>query len=276
MTDKSEQKAPTPYEIPKDGSLGLLALGYKGLVSWRAVRGTDWIEERRKEHEELKKQVEAKRAEAEKSGEAKEQKKAAATPQKRLSAEELAGLSITIVSGLPRSGTSMMMQMLTAGGMSAYADGVREADESNKKGYFEHENVKAIAQDYSWLPETDGLVVKIVAPLLRYLPIGPTYKIVFMERDIEEILNSQSSMLDRDGRTSGDKEVLRRAYQRQLREAKTWIAHQKTASALSISHAQAMTNPDEVASSLNTFLGTSMPEDQMAAIVDTSLHRERA
>ncbi|MDX1438293.1 MAG: hypothetical protein R3284_00170 [Rubricoccaceae bacterium] len=275
MTEPQKPEPGTRYEIPEEGSLGLLALGYKGLVAWRAVRGRDWIEQRRQEHDTMMARVEAKKAEQEAQSEKKDVQTAEQSRPKLLPPEVLETLTITIVSGLPRSGTSMMMQMLTAGGMDAFTDDTREADESNPKGYYEHEKVKAVAKDSTWLKDADGLAVKVVAPLLRYLPPGPTYRVLLMQRSIDEILSSQSAMLDRDGRTSGDRGVLRRAYERQLSQAKAWINHQEKATGLEVSHLQAMSDPSGVAAVVNAFLGGNLHEDAMASIVDTSLHREK-
>jgi len=262
-----------PYDIPQEGSLGLLALGYRGLVAWRAVRGTDWMDHRKAEHETALECLKIEK-EQEEAAVAKEDAASADIPE-TVPQEVLDGLNVVIVSGLPRSGTSMMMQMLTAGGLTAFTDGAREADESNPKGYYEHERVKALAKDSSWLPEADNLVVKMVAPLLRYLPAGPAYRIVFMERDIEEILQSQSTMLARDGRSSADREVLRRAYERQVAGAKAWIEHSKKANAVSIPYPNVLSSPSAVAANVNTFLGGTLSEAEMAGVVDPSLHRER-
>ncbi len=274
MSDEHNEQPPASFEIPKEGSLGLLALGYRGLVAWRAVRGRDWIAERKKEHDELTEQMSAKKAEAEAAGTEQAESKKGPAVQKRLPPEELKDLSITIVTGLPRSGTSMMMQMLSAGGMAPYTDGVRGADVSNPRGYFEHAKVKGLASDSTWLPDADGLVAKVVAPLLHYLPQGPAYHVVFMERDIEEILNSQSAMLDRDGRSSADKDVLRRAYERQVAQAKSWIRRTRSPM-IGIAHQSALSDPLSVAKELNSFFGGALPESEMAAVVDPSLHRER-
>jgi len=265
-----------PYDIPKEGSLGLLALGYRGLVAWRAVRGTGWIEERREEHEELARQMEAKKAEEEKAKATQETKQEVDSAPPTISADVLEKLTITIVSGLPRSGTSMMMQMLTAGGLTAFTDGAREADESNPKGYYEHERVKALAKDSNWLPEADNMAVKVVAPLLRYLPAGPAYHIVFMERDIEEILQSQSTMLARDGRTPADREVLRRAYKRQVAEAEAWAARQKQTEFIAIAYQDVLAGAATATARVNSFLGGSLNESAMAEAVDPSLHREHS
>ena len=263
----------TPYEIPEEGSLGLLALGYRGLVAWRAVRGTDWIEQRRIEYDTLNAAQEAHGAKETASPAPALGETLDSTPEP-LPPDLLEGLSVTVVSGLPRSGTSMLMQMLTAGGLSAYTDGAREADTSNPRGYFEHERVKALARDHMWLPDADGLVVKVVAPLLRHLPIGPTYRIVFMERDLEEILRSQTAMLDRDGRASGHTETLRAVYIRQLAEAKAWIDQQSKASALLIQHREALADPITTAARINAFFEGVLNETAMSGVVDPSLHRQ--
>ena len=106
---------------------------------------------------------------------------------------------ITIVSGLPRSGTSMMMKMLEAGGMQVLTDHIRTADEDNPKGYYEFERVKQIEHDQAWLPDAQGKVVKMISALLKHLPSSYTYKVIFMRRNIDEILASQKQMLIRRG-----------------------------------------------------------------------------
>jgi len=107
---------------------------------------------------------------------------------------------ITIVSGLPRSGTSMMMNMLEKGGMEALTDNIRKADEDNPKGYFEFEKVKKIKEDSSWLEKTRGKVFKMVSMLLYELPLTYKYRIIFMKRDMDEMLSSQRKMLEREGK----------------------------------------------------------------------------
>src|SRR5947209_5003034 len=119
---------------------------------------------------------------------------------------------IIVVSGLPRSGTSLMMQMLANGGVEVVTDGVRAADADNPRGYYEFEPVKAIRRDASWLPATRGKAFKMVSQLLYHLPPGEAYRILFMERDLEETLLSQEKMLARLGRTAAPREEMRRAY----------------------------------------------------------------
>src|SRR3954447_18868200 len=115
---------------------------------------------------------------------------------------------ITIVSGLPRSGTSLMMQMLDGGGVEVVTDHVRTADTDNPRGYYEYEQVKAIKRDTSWLPATRGKAFKMVSQLLYDLPPAETYRIIFMERDLDEVLRSQEKMLTRLGRTPAPREEI--------------------------------------------------------------------
>ena len=124
---------------------------------------------------------------------------------------------IVIVSGLPRSGTSLMMQMLSSGGLPVMTDDARPADVDNPRGYFELERVKAIRKDSSWLPQARGKALKMVSLLLYDLPADERYRILFMERDMEEVLASQRKMLDRLQKPPGGDEELRRAWSRTLR-----------------------------------------------------------
>src|SRR5262249_30630691 len=102
---------------------------------------------------------------------------------------------IIIVSGLPRSGTSLMMQMLDGGGVPVLTDNIRAADTDNPRGYYEFEPVKATKRDATWLPAARGKAVKMVSQLLYHLPPGETYRVLFLERDLEEVLASQEKML---------------------------------------------------------------------------------
>ena len=228
------------YSIPKGGSLGLLAAGYRGLRAWREVRGEEW-------------------------------KRAFPAPEPT---ETAIDASLTIVSGLPRSGTSMLMQMLVAAGLPAFSDGDREADESNPRGYFEHEKVKALARDASWLPEADGHALKVVAPLLPHLPPGPSYRVIYVDRDLDEVIRSQAAMLARDDRQSAATEALRVAYARYDRAARDWM--HTHASSLVLSHATVLADPLAAASRVTGFLGSTADAREVAAVVDPSLHRQRA
>jgi len=133
---------------------------------------------------------------------------------------------IVVVAGLPRSGTSLLMQMLAAGRLPVLTDGKREADSGNPKGYFELEAATRLRQDRDWLKEAKGKVVKIVAQLLPFLPKEHAYRVVFMERDLNEVLKSQQVMLDNLGRDRAklSDEQLKQVYRQQLRQIKFWLA----------------------------------------------------
>ena len=210
-------------------------------------------------------------------------------PELRTRPEALAGVPekdiITIVSGLPRSGTSLMMQILEAAGITAFTDGNRQADESNQKGYYEHDQVTSLlkpGQKKSWLSETRGHALKVVAPLLATLPrqvlensqSAPLhYRVLFMERDLEEILTSQSSMLTTLGKKepSGD---VSKAYLQQVRHAKTWL-NGHGISALSINYHDLVHRPQESLPELAHFLGIPDQIPAMLNVIDPTLHRAR-
>ena len=184
---------------------------------------------------------------------------------------------VTIVSGLPRSGTSMMMKMLEAGGMPVLVDNIRTADEDNPKGYYEFERVKKIEQDQAWLPEARGKVVKMVAALLKHLPAEYDYKIVFMHRDMGEILASQRQMLVRRGKptdTIGDGRMAE-LFGRHLTQIESWLAGQPNMQVLYVHYSDVLAAPAHEAERINHFLGDSLDVEKMVAAVDPALYRQR-
>ena len=185
---------------------------------------------------------------------------------------------LTVVSGLPRSGTSMMMQMLDAGGITALTDHVRAADEDNPKGYYEFEAVKRLSEDSSWVAESDGKVVKMVYRLLYDLPKEHDYRVVFMERDLSEVIQSQEAMLARSGKPAGDipPDRLAQIYAQQLDEVRGWLSRQPNFKVLYVGHSEVLNAPGEVASKLNEFLGGDLDVEAMQAVPDRSLYRKRA
>jgi len=188
--------------------------------------------------------------------------------------------TITIVSGLPRSGTSMMMQMLVEGGMIPFTDGKREADENNQKGYYEHEAVKSLARDKKFLHQVGDKAVKIISHLLSHLPVLYNYKIVFMDREIEEVMHSQHKMLGRLGKERGnDKENsirLMKPFKESREKAIKWCeVHKKHVDLLLVPYTEALNNPLDQARKVNAFLGGTLDEVAMASVVDKSLYRER-
>jgi tetratricopeptide (TPR) repeat protein len=182
---------------------------------------------------------------------------------------------ITIVSGLPRSGTSMMMQMLQAGGLDILSDGQRQADASNPQGYWEYEKVKRLAQDNSWLGEARGKVVKVIAHLLPYLPEDYHYRIIFMQRDLDEVLDSQQTMLQRQDKHKQNPASLRQTYTEQLQRIQDWLARQPHCQVLYVAHRQAITAPHQVTEELAQFIEHPFAAAQAAQVIQPQLYRAR-
>jgi Flp pilus assembly protein TadD len=184
---------------------------------------------------------------------------------------------VTVVAGLPRAGTSMMMQMLAAAGLSAYTDEHRPPDEDNPRGYFEHEQATRLHQDASWIPQARGKAVKIVAHLLPFLPVGEQYRLIFVHRDMREVVASQKAMLERLGRKGGQlaETRLMRAYTQQLVRVQTWLRRRAEIPVLALSYAEALADPAATAARLARFLGEPFDAPAAAAAIEPSLRRQR-
>ncbi len=184
---------------------------------------------------------------------------------------------IIIVSGLPRSGTSMMMQVLEAGGLPTLKDDVRTADEDNPKGYYEFERVKQIAQDQTWLQDAQGRVVKMVSALLLQLPPTYTYKVVFMRRKMEQVLASQKAMLSRKGEAPspvGD-DKMAALFRKHLDQVEKWVAEQPNIEVLYVHYNEVLAGPRQHMHQINQFLGGQLDVDKMVSVVDRTLYRQR-
>ncbi len=183
----------------------------------------------------------------------------------------------TIVSGLPRSGTSLMMQMIHSGGLPALTDKVRAGDEDNPRGYFELEAVKKTKKDPSWLDETPGRVVKMVHLLLYDLPGDRSYRVVFMTRHLREVVRSQGVMLRRRGTTGADltPEQLITAYKGQLARIRQWLDEQANFQVHYTSYNDLMADPSASVAAVNAFLGGGLDVDAMLRNVDPKLYRQR-
>ncbi len=185
---------------------------------------------------------------------------------------------ITVVSGLPRSGTSMMMKMLEAGGIPPVTDNLRTADEDNPKGYYEFERVKQLTKgDIEWLTDAPGKVVKVIAALLPYLPATYRYRVVFMQRDMTEVLASQRQMLIRRGEDPNKipDEIISKLFEKHLRQVNEWVAQQSNVERLDVNYNEMLKNPAPFIAQINAFLGGNLDIVQMAQVVDPSLHRQR-
>lgn len=185
---------------------------------------------------------------------------------------------IIVVSGLPRSGTSMMMKMLEAGGLPILTDNLREADANNPNGYYEFERVKELPNgDYGWIPEAGGKVVKIVTGLVMHLPSDYKFKVIFMQRAMKEVLSSQKKMLGRLGREDDrvEDEKMKKIYQEHLKQVNAWIAKQPNIEVLYVNYNTMLGSPHESLQKISEFLGGDMNVNVMAAVVDKELYRER-
>jgi hypothetical protein len=183
--------------------------------------------------------------------------------------------NVIVVSGLPRSGTSLMMQMLERGGVEVLTDGVRAADPDNPRGYYELERVKKTRQDPSWVPQARGKAVKMVSQLLYDLPPTERYSVVFMERDLDEMLVSQEKMLERLGREGAPRDQIKRAFTLHLARLNDWLPGQGHLAVLRVSYNDLVERPEAQAQRVNEFLGGRLDVGRMAAVVDPALYRNR-
>lgn len=181
---------------------------------------------------------------------------------------------IVVVSGLPRSGTSMLMGMLSAGGMPLLIDAQRTADAHNPRGYFEYAPVKRLREDASWLPQARGRAVKVISFLLPHLPDGERYRILYLERDLRQVLASQAAMLGEPAPAGAEEAALQSAFQHAEARVKTWLEKQQPA-LLHLSHAAILADPRAAARELAAFLAMPLAIEPMAASVDRGLHRQR-
>jgi hypothetical protein len=186
---------------------------------------------------------------------------------------------ITVVSGLPRSGTSMMMKMLEAGGLPPMTDAIRTADVDNPEGYYEFERVKQLDKgDAAWLPDAQGKVVKVISALLKHLPPGYEYRVVFMRRRIEEVLASQKKMLVHRGEATDavSDEELAQLYRKHLAHVDAWLTSQPNVKLLNVNYNMMLKDPEAELPALLAFFDNKLDRDKMLQIVKPELYRNRA
>jgi hypothetical protein len=189
------------------------------------------------------------------------------------------GEPIVVVSGLPRSGTSMLMKMLAAGGVPIMTDGQRTADEDNPEGYFEVERIKGLPQesDRAWLAEARGKAVKVISYLLRSLPEEHNYRVVFLRRDIDEVLASQAKMMARRGeRDDVPAEKMREVFAKDVARALELLARAPQFEVLEVEYAAVVARPLDEARRIADFVGGGLDPEAMAAAVRPALYRNRA
>ena len=184
--------------------------------------------------------------------------------------------TITIVSGLPRSGTSLMMQMLEAGGLPPLTDRIRTSDQNNPRGYYELEAVKQTREDATWLNNAGGKCVKVVSLLLYDLPMDRPYNVIFMIRSMDEILASQAAMLKHRGKEDGLSDAtMRLHFETHLLKLERRLAEQGNVSVLYCDYNVLLKNPEQQAHVIQNFLDMKMDVPAMVATVDPALHRQR-
>jgi tetratricopeptide (TPR) repeat protein len=180
---------------------------------------------------------------------------------------------ITIVSGLPRSGTSMLMQMLQAGGLDILTDNIRQPDENNPKGYLEYTPVKNLKKDQSFLAEADGKVIKVITHLLKYLPDNFNYKVIFANRDMHEILASQNKMIGKAGETYSVS--LAQAFEKEIELVDIWAHKEPNVEILYLNYEDVIYDTDTQIQHISNFLGKDLDKNKMKEAVTIDLYRNR-
>lgn len=186
--------------------------------------------------------------------------------------------NVIVVSGLPRSGTSMMMKMLEAGGLPVLTDNIRVANEDNPKGYYEFERVKKLPDgDTAWLDQAVGKVVKIITQLVIHLPDSHSYRVLMMRRSIPEILASQAKMLERRGEAGGDvsDEQMTELFEKHLKQVYAWMDQQSNLEYIDVDYNQTLGDPVSTIERIQAFLGDDLDAAAMAQVVDPNLYRNR-
>jgi hypothetical protein len=185
---------------------------------------------------------------------------------------------IVIVSGLPRSGTSMMMRMLDLGGLPVLTDNIRVPNEDNPRGYYEFERVKKMPEgDFTWLPDAQGKVVKVLAVLLTHLPDDYSYKVLFMRRNMQEMLDSQRAMLVRRGEDTDrvEDQEMARLFEKHLQDLYTWMETKSNVTYLEVDYNDVLKVPSLWAEKVQQFLDSPLDVQAMVSVVDPALYRQR-
>jgi len=184
---------------------------------------------------------------------------------------------ITIVSGLPRSGTSLVMQMLYAGGMPVLTDRVRTPDEDNPRGYLEWEPVKRLRQEPLRILEAEDKVVKVVSPLLTSLPLGHPCRVIFLLRPLQQILTSQAEMMRRRSATAPHPaESVLHAYQKHIQDVFAWMERQTQLAVLTVQFEKLLGDPASQAERMRRFVDLNLDLEAMIRAVDPSLHHQHS
>lgn len=186
--------------------------------------------------------------------------------------------AVVVVSGLPRSGTSMLMSMLDAGGIPPITDNIRSADEDNPKGYYEFERVKALDKgDTAWVADAQGKSVKVISALLKYLPADYQYRVIYIRRNMPEILASQRKMLVRRGEDPDkiDDQQMAALFEKHVSQVEQWLGEQPNIAVLYVHYSDILADPEKETRRINDFLSGDLQVEQMAEAVDPDLYRNR-
>lgn len=185
---------------------------------------------------------------------------------------------IIVVSGLPRSGTSLMMQMLEAAGVPILDDGQREEDDSNPNGYYELEAVKATAHDAAWVEEAPGHAVKVIHALLPHLPAHHHYQVLLMQRDAHEVVASQNRMLENDASSDPGMSDARlvEVFNQQMEKTTRLLGEENHFEWTTVRHADLFGDDELSIRRICRFLGLPGSVKKMRARIDPSLYRARA
>lgn len=184
---------------------------------------------------------------------------------------------IIVVSGFPRSGTSLMMNMLSRGGLQVFTDGKREEDDSNPEGYFEHELVKKLGVQNDWIKEARGQALKVVSPLLRYLPATEAYKIIWVNRPLTEVLVSQEVMRGVPRQDVMKSFPFQKAVDMQKEEEriKKWLEIQPNIQLLEVDFYDCLHSTAQIISEIESFLGAKLDSAEAAKAINVKLHRNK-
>jgi hypothetical protein len=184
---------------------------------------------------------------------------------------------IVVVSGLPRSGTSMMMRILAEGGLPVVTDELRRADSDNPNGYFEFETVRQMAEgNVTWLENAQGKAVKVISALLEYLPPKYSYRIIYLERDLQEVLASQHKMLEhRNEKPTANDAEIELQIQQHMSVMKPWLVRQPNMEVLFVNYNALMKNPERYCEQISEFIALPLDQNRMRAVPDPHLYRNR-
>lgn len=179
---------------------------------------------------------------------------------------------ILLIGGLPRSGTSLLMQIVAKAGVENFTDGNRVADINNPKGYAEFDGVKGLMKSNAFLKNVVGKSIKVVSPLIPFIDKGLKYKCIIVNRDISEVLRSQQVMLGKS--VDGIPDALKMAFQKQADNAKQFLTNNNI-SFITIEHKELFANPISQLAAIKEFTNSEVSIEELSSCIDSKLYRQR-